>query len=555
MEKFDEDYYDPQVENEEMYKIFNSQSYPFHSICLFGDCCLELAKRFLEENEVDIHAQNNEGNTAIITACENKAVGVINFLLENGANFNDRNSVNDSVLHLLCTNLTSVSDIQDCIELVTKFSKKIADFNSLNDNDASALHRLCRNESKNGAVKIELANFAERLIELGADVNIEDALGNTALHIACATGSEIARILIPLVADIDARDHQGNSALHLACQSGHTEIAQMLLERYSDISEDFAEFAEYPPFRNALGKTPLDLANICGHQDTLEMLVENNFSEASENFAEEDRDGLIFEKTSAQFSQDEFSAHVMDSIKIISREDLELDIKSCATIENEGERNNALIASFKKMCLNLEKDLDSFGNDFDIANPRLYSMWTQQRDNFVQKILTTLEPNIADDSNTTALHLLCQYGFIAATKFVIESGENLEPRNNQGQTALHLACEYGHGEIASLLIESGCDRNAINPINQETPFDTALHNMHYDVATMLSEKFNVNISDSTAQLLSNQTMSQLEEGRKTELTYLANTIIKKNPSPYPQPNDGSKKFTATAPHSERKPNF
>lgn len=520
-----------------MLQFCRSRPDPLHSACLLGDSYLEIAKKLLENT--NIHSKNSAENTAIISACESNSIKIIKFLLKEGADINDRDSRNNSVLHLICAGLSFVENIPDYSDLISEFSKKI-NFKALNDNEETALHRLCCNTSNDISVKTELANFAQQLISLGIYLNAEDGLGNTAFHSACAAGNEeVVRMLIPMVENIDARNHEGDSALHLACKNGRTEIAEMLLTKYKTLTQD--EYCEYQPFKNELGQTPLDLARIFKRQGT------ENKAEFNDKDSIDDKDsvdGLIFEETSAEFSRDEFSACVMDSIKIISREDLELDIKRCSTIENEGERNNALIASFEKMCLNLEKDLNSSGDDFDIGNPRQYAFFIQEREAFVQKILTNLSPNITNDSQTTALHLLCQYGYVAATEFAIGRGENLEHRNKKGQTALHLACEYGQVEVASLLIENGCDRNATNTLNQETPFDTALNNVHYDVATMLSEKFNVNISDSTAQLLSDEAMSKLEEGRKTEIAYLANTFNKNNPSPYPQPNDGSKKFTS-----------
>ena len=68
--------------------------------------------------------------------------------------------------------------------------------------------------------------------------------------------------------------------------------------------------------------------------------------------------------------------------------------------------------------------------------------------------------------------------------------------------------------------------------------------MHYDVAMMLAQDFNVDISDSAAQLLFDESISKMEEGRRTEINDLVK-VINKRPSPYLKPfkqNEGMGKF-------------
>ena len=57
----------------------------------------------------------------------------------------------------------------------------------------------------------------------------------------------------------------GFTALHFACFFGHPDIAQLLLERGSDVD---------PPSRNELGVTPLQSASSGGHVEAVALLLD-----------------------------------------------------------------------------------------------------------------------------------------------------------------------------------------------------------------------------------------------------------------------------------------
>ena len=59
------------------------------------------------------------------------------------------------------------------------------------------------------------------LLDLGADPNLQDGEGRTALHLVCArgTGSDTVRALIEAGADPDARDHEGRTPQNYAAST------------------------------------------------------------------------------------------------------------------------------------------------------------------------------------------------------------------------------------------------------------------------------------------------------------------------------------------------
>ena len=68
-------------------------------------------------------------------------------------------------------------------------------------------------------------------------VNIRDNTGQTALHLAAATGQEaIVELLLKTDIDIELDDNQGCKALHLAGLKGDDKIVGLLVESGANIN-------------------------------------------------------------------------------------------------------------------------------------------------------------------------------------------------------------------------------------------------------------------------------------------------------------------------------
>jgi ankyrin repeat protein len=116
------------------------------------------------------------------------------------------------------------------------------------------------------AAHLGLTEIVKLLLEKGADVNVEDGDGGTALHRAACMGHEaVARQLLENGADVNARRKDNVwTPLREAAGSGHEAVVRLLLENGADVSAKGKD--NFLPLHHAAGE---------GHEAVVRLLVEN----------------------------------------------------------------------------------------------------------------------------------------------------------------------------------------------------------------------------------------------------------------------------------------
>ena len=101
-------------------------------------------------------------------------------LVDSGLDVNAKNTIGDTVLHLLCR------EKKPSISFVRFFIEKGIDVHATNNEGETALHLLCHCcESE------ELSNLIHLLVEAGVNVEATSAIGSSALTILCGRKEEI----------------------------------------------------------------------------------------------------------------------------------------------------------------------------------------------------------------------------------------------------------------------------------------------------------------------------------------------------------------------------
>jgi ankyrin repeat protein len=129
------------------------------------------------------------------------------------------------------------------------------DVNASNDSNATALLWAARNPDK-----------ARLLIERGANPNAQSKQGRTPLMIASmhGGGSAIVALLLSKGADVNVRDRFGVSALNLAAWAGHVDIMRLLLAKGAD-----------PNVADITGRSSLLAASLSYSSGAVQLLLQN----------------------------------------------------------------------------------------------------------------------------------------------------------------------------------------------------------------------------------------------------------------------------------------
>jgi len=98
----------------------------------------------------------------------------------------------------------------------------------------------------------------------------------------------------------------------------------------------------------------------------------------------------------------------------------------------------------------------------------------------IQHINSGTDVNEINDSNgQIALHYAAIHNHKEIIKILIDSGSNIDAKDNLYMTPLHLAALGGHKKIVKMLINSGALINLIN-LHGQTPIDLAIKQFEID---------------------------------------------------------------------------
>jgi ankyrin repeat protein len=302
-------------------------------------------------------------------------------------------------------------------------------------------------------------NMVKLLIANGADVNAKDRKGRTPLIRALNLRSaEAAKFLIANGADIKVQDEHGETPLHLAF--GPRSMAGLFSRPNIDLIELLIEKGIDVNVRSSTGNTPLHRAVQHGYLDQVECLMNKGADVSAKNDS-----GVTPLHPAAGYGNNNI---------------VELLLKKGADINAMDEDGQtplycAVKGGYKTTVrLLIDNGARVDFNDKPGKSPVDIAIKEDRR-----KIVEAL---VAGSKNVT-IQMAVYVGDVEKAGELIESGADINVRDERGRTLLHFAALNGHNDVARLLLTKGADVNATDEIGF-TPIHCAALKGHKELVEL-----------------------------------------------------------------------
>lgn len=213
----------------------------------------------------DINAKTYKNYTALMLAAKNNRADLVPILLKAKATIAEKDDAGNTPLHIAVLN-NAVQAAETFVRLNAPTREVNAQgqipLDIARDTGLKRMLQACYDLP----VAVEQGNTAlvNRLIRLGAYVNIAHNQGNRPLHLAVERGHfDTAQALIAAKANVNVTNDYGNAPIHLAASSGDTNMINLLVRSRARINE-----------RNRSLELPIQLSIVNDHRAAVALLKE-----------------------------------------------------------------------------------------------------------------------------------------------------------------------------------------------------------------------------------------------------------------------------------------
>lgn len=179
-----------------------------------------LAKKIMDHCNVDVNstfcAPYDGDETPLLLAAKSNSSNLVKYLLQKGATVDCTNSKFETALHLACK-----YGYEACVENILAHNPKL-----------DAIDCQCQTALFKAASSLKGSSIVYLLMKKGADPNICDLKGRTALHVACWYGDILSvkyLLMKDKIIDVNCQDFEGFTPMNFPDYSQRVRIDKMLL--------------------------------------------------------------------------------------------------------------------------------------------------------------------------------------------------------------------------------------------------------------------------------------------------------------------------------------
>jgi ankyrin repeat protein len=422
----------------------NEGKAPLHLVSQ-GDCASQEngvgIVRALLQRGVDIHAKDIDHDTPLHSAAFSGMLEIARVLLNHGANVNAENKPGRTPLHQVAQ---GEYDSQECsVGIARLLVERGVDVQSQDKDHNTALHTAAFSG------KLEMAKL---LIDSGAITTAENEHGEIPLHlvsrgqyISQENGVGIVQLLLERGVDVNAQDKVAWTSLHLAAFKGRVEVAQVLLDHGANVKLETEE-----------GETALHIVSWgeCGSEEhgvsVVRLLLECGVDVNAQR-----KDSWTSLHCAAFKGRVEVAQVFLDcgANAKLETEKGETALNLVSRGEYDSEEHGVSVAR-----LLLERGVDVNAQD-KVAWTSLH--WAAYKGRVeVAQVLLNHGANVKLETEVgeTALHVMSQGEYdsyergISTAQLLLECGVDVNARGKHGWTSLHWAAFNGKLEIVQVCL-------------------------------------------------------------------------------------------------------
>ncbi|XP_076239069.1 no mechanoreceptor potential C isoform X1 [Calliopsis andreniformis] len=270
------------------------------------------------------------------------------------------------------------------------------------------------------------------LVDYGATVDMQNGDGQTALHIASAEGDEtLVKYFYGVRASASITDHQDRTPMHLAAENGHASIIELLADKFK------ASIFE----RTKDGSTLMHIASLNGHSECATMLFKK---------------GVYLHMPNKRGARSIHTAAKYGHVGIISTL-LQRGEKVDATTNDNYTALHIAVENAKPAVV---ETLLGYGAEVHVRGGKLretplhIAARVPDGDRCALMLLKSgAGPNLTTDDGQTPVHVAASHGNLATLLLLLEDGGDPMFKSKNGETPLHLACRGCKADVVRHLIQ------------------------------------------------------------------------------------------------------